>query len=87
MRKKRSSIWEHFNQINSKQAKRRYCSIILVIQSETSSNLTRHMHRKHPIIPIVLERQSTPTTSTTTATSTIPLALVTSVDPASESQI
>lgn len=87
MRKKRSPVWEHFAQLDNKQAKCLYCSTILVVQVGSSSNLSRHMHRKHPTIPIVLERQITPTTSTTTAASAAPFALGTSPDSVSQSQI
>lgn len=57
MRKKKSPIWDHFDQIDNKQVKCMYCSSNLAVTLGSSSNLTRHMNRKHPTIPITLERQ------------------------------
>lgn len=56
-KRKRSDIWGHFNEVEPKRAKCGYCNAILSIASGNTSNLTRHMTRKHPAIPIILERQ------------------------------
>ncbi|XP_073973000.1 E3 SUMO-protein ligase ZBED1-like [Rhodnius prolixus] len=46
---KRSEIWNHFNSIDSVKAKCRYCHEIVSFTSGSTSNLFRHMKRKHPI--------------------------------------
>lgn len=57
--KKRSSLWNHFTELNDNKAKCCYCSQTLSIPNKSIGNLSRHMRLKHPTIQIQLERQST----------------------------
>lgn len=68
LRKKRSPIWTHFEQSDLHEAKCLYCSIRLKSTNGTTSNLSRHMQRLHPTIPIIVTRQND-TTDTAAATS------------------
>ncbi|KAH9629663.1 hypothetical protein HF086_001134 [Spodoptera exigua] len=56
-KRKRSDIWGHFKEVEQNKATCDYCSAKLSIASGNTSNLSRHITRKHPTIPIILERQ------------------------------
>ncbi|XP_075156492.1 E3 SUMO-protein ligase ZBED1-like [Haematobia irritans] len=57
-RKKHSSIWLHFEDSGDGKAVCNYCKSKISITSGSNGNLSRHMKRKHPTTPLVLERQS-----------------------------
>ncbi|XP_059216912.1 E3 SUMO-protein ligase ZBED1-like isoform X1 [Stomoxys calcitrans] len=57
-KRKSSAIWAHFEEIATEKAKCKYCKNILSIASGSIGNLSRHMKRKHPLIPIKVERQT-----------------------------
>lgn len=46
---KTSEIWRHFNQINDNNAKCSYCSSVYSYKGGSTSNLNRHLKRKHSI--------------------------------------
>lgn len=56
-RKKRSAIWDHFDQIDNKKAKCKYCLVLLSVGPGCGGNLLRHLKTKHPTIPLEPERQ------------------------------
>lgn len=56
-RKKRSAIWDHFDQIVNKKAKCKYCLVLLSVGPGCGGNLLRHLKTKHPTIPLETERQ------------------------------
>ncbi|XP_049289537.1 E3 SUMO-protein ligase ZBED1-like [Anopheles funestus] len=73
----KSNIWQHFErQENSYEAKCRYCHKLLTFTSGSSSNLKRHLSRKHPTVPLTtrttenLQDSSTPASSSNVTSNT-----------------
>lgn len=56
-RAKKSCMWEHFDQIDNTQAKCFICKCLVSYKSSTS-NLRKHMNRKHPTVRIRPSTQS-----------------------------
>ncbi|XP_026747001.1 zinc finger BED domain-containing protein 1-like [Trichoplusia ni] len=80
--RKRSAVWNHFEEVEPKKAKCLYCANILSVPAGNCGNLGRHLKNKHPTVPLVTDRQPTqqtpeapqetlaPTTSTATESAT-----------------
>lgn len=47
MEKKSSDIWNHFSVINNQKAKCSYCSNPISYKGGSTTNLTKHLKRKH----------------------------------------
>lgn len=47
MEKKSSDIWNHFSVINNEKAKCSYCSNPISYKGGSTTNLTKHLKRKH----------------------------------------
>lgn len=57
-KRKHSSIWLHFDEEDEQRAKCKYCKVSLSIAGASNSNLSRHLKMKHPVTPMILERQA-----------------------------
>lgn len=57
--RKRSAVWNHFEEVEPKKAKCLYCANILSVPAGNCGNLGRHLKNKHPTVPLVTDRQRT----------------------------
>ncbi|VVC37209.1 Zinc finger C2H2-type,Zinc finger, BED-type [Cinara cedri] len=49
MDRKKSGVWNHYSIINSEKAKCSYCSSSVSYKGGSTSNLSKHLKRKHII--------------------------------------
>ena len=54
-----SDVWQHFHRADS-TAKCRYCHVLLAYRGGSTSNLKRHMERKHITIPFKRTQENPP---------------------------
>ncbi|CAK1577936.1 unnamed protein product [Parnassius mnemosyne] len=57
--RKRSAVWNHFEEVEPKKAKCLYCANMLNLPAENCGNLSRHLKSKHPTVSLVAKRQPT----------------------------
>ncbi|CAH2088594.1 unnamed protein product [Euphydryas editha] len=57
--RKRSAVWNHFEEVEPKKEKCLYCANILNVPVGNCGNLGRNLKSKHPNVPLVAERQPT----------------------------
>lgn len=58
MSRRQSVVWYHFSEKETNRAECKYCKSIISIVGGSTGNLTRHLKRRHPTVP--LERTSRP---------------------------
>lgn len=85
---KRSEIWLHFSEYAPHKAKCCYCGDIISVSGGSTGNLTRHMKRKHCMIPLnrsrgplAMETMSTNTNDDNEVAEDVPSTSVTSLVP------
>lgn len=66
---KRSQVWNHFTRLNKNKSKCRHCSDVIITNNGSTSNLARHVKRKHPTVHVV---KNDPTNSADDRTSASP---------------
>ena len=58
VKRKHSVVWSHFVEDSDCKAKCKYCKTSISIAGGSHGNLSRHMKTKHPLTPLILERQT-----------------------------
>lgn len=59
-KRKYSSIWLHFEDVDGQKAKCKQCKTLLSFSGGSHGNLSRHLKSKHPLTQINVERQAPP---------------------------